>query len=186
MSTGVARRRCPREHVTVAVNLSPAQLKQNLPDVLSATLRETRLEPSRLELEITETVLMEKSEENLAILHEIKNLGVSIILDDFGIGYSSMRYLQMFPFDKIKIDKSFTQNMITHADTAAIVSAITGLGRALDVETTAEGVETAEQLVFLRTAGCRFAQGYLFSRPAPLASLTFERPEALQRDVKAA
>lgn len=173
-------------HFTVAVNLSPAQLKQNLPDILSATLRETRLEPSRLELEITETVLMEKSEENLAILHEIKNLGVSIILDDFGIGYSSMRYLQMFPFDKIKIDKSFTQNMINHADTAAIVSAITGLGRALDVETTAEGVETAEQLLFLRTAGCRFAQGYLFSRPAPLASLTFDPPEALQRDEKAA
>jgi diguanylate cyclase (GGDEF)-like protein len=173
-------------HLTVAVNLSPAQLKQNLADVLSETLRETRLEPSRLELEITETVLMEKSEENLAVLHEIKNLGVSIILDDFGIGYSSMRYLQMFPFDKIKIDKSFTQNMINHADTAAIVSAITGLGRALDVETTAEGVETPEQLIFLRTTGCRFAQGYLFSRPAPLASLTFEHPEALQKDVRAA
>jgi EAL domain-containing protein (putative c-di-GMP-specific phosphodiesterase class I) len=76
--------------------------------------------------------------------------------------------------------------MITHADSAAIVSAITGLGRALDVETTAEGVETAEQLVFLRTAGCRFAQGYLFSRPAPLASLSFERPDALKADVKAA
>jgi diguanylate cyclase (GGDEF)-like protein len=174
-------------HLTIAVNMSPAQIKQgNLIEVLSATLRETGLEPSRLELEITETVLMEKSEENLAILHQIKNLGVSIILDDFGIGYSSMRYLQMFPFDKIKIDKSFTQSMMTHADSAAIVSAITGLGRALDIETTAEGVETAEQLVFLRTAGCRFAQGYLFSRPVPLASLSFERPEALRGDVRAA
>jgi diguanylate cyclase (GGDEF)-like protein len=174
-------------HLTIAVNLSPAQLKQgNLIEVLDETLRETGLDPGRLELEITETVLMEKSEENLAVLHEIKNLGVSIILDDFGIGYSSMRYLQMFPFDKIKIDKSFTQSMITHADSAAIVSAITGLGRALDVETTAEGVETAEQLVFLRTAGCRFAQGYLFSRPAPLASLSFDRPDALKADVKAA
>jgi EAL domain-containing protein (putative c-di-GMP-specific phosphodiesterase class I) len=97
-----------------------------------------------------------------------------------------MRYLQMFPFDKIKIDKSFVQSMTTHADTAAIVSAITGLGRALDVETTAEGVETAEQLAFLRTAGCRLAQGYLFSRPAPLSSLSFERPEALRSGVKAA
>jgi diguanylate cyclase (GGDEF)-like protein len=174
-------------HFTVAVNLSPAQLKQsNLIEVLDETLRETGLDPSRLELEITETVLMEKSEENLAVLHKIKDLGVSIILDDFGIGYSSMRYLQMFPFDKIKIDKSFTQSMINHADSAAIVSAITALGRALDVETTAEGVETAEQLMFLRTAGCRFAQGYLFSRPAPLAALSFDPPEALQRDVRAA
>ena len=98
---------------------------------------------------------MEKSEENLAVLHEIKNLGVSIVLDDFGIGYSSMRYLQMFPFDKIKIDKSFIQSMTTHSDSAAIVCAITGLGRGLDIETTAEGVETAEQLAFLRTAGCQ-------------------------------
>ncbi len=174
-------------HFTIAVNLSPAQLKQgNLVDALRATLRQTGLAPSRLELEITETVLMEKSEENLAVLHEIKNLGVSIILDDFGIGYSSMRYLQMFPFDKIKIDKSFVQSMTSHADTAAIVSAITGLGRALDIETTAEGVETAEQLAFLRTTGCRLAQGYLFSRPVPLAALSFEPPELLRSSVKAA
>ena len=98
-------------------------------------------------------MLLDKNEENLAVLHEIKNLGVSIVLDDFGIGYSSMRYLQMFPFDKIKIDKSFIQSMTSHSDSAAIVCAITGLGRALDIETTAEGVETAEQLTFLRSAG---------------------------------
>ena len=126
---------------------------------------------------------MEKSEENLALLHEIKNLGVSIVLDDFGIGYSSMRYLQMFPFDKIKIDKSFIQSMTTHSDSAAIVCAITGLGRGLDIETTAEGVETAEQLAFLRTAGCQLAQGYLFSRPVPLAAaLVRSAGSAAQRE----
>ena len=174
-------------HLKVAVNLSPAQLKQsNLLDVLKSALKDSGLDPKRLELEITETVLVEKNQGNLAMLHEIKNLGISINLDDFGIGYSSMRYLQMFPFDKIKIDKSFIQSMTTHSDSAAIVCAITGLGRGLDVETTAEGVETAEQLAFLRTAGCQLAQGYLFSRPVPLSALTFERPEALRSDVKAA
>jgi diguanylate cyclase (GGDEF)-like protein len=174
-------------HLKVAVNLSPVQLKQsNLLEMLKSTLKESGLEPRRLELEITETVLVEKNEENLAVLHEIKNLGVSIVLDDFGIGYSSMRYLQMFPFDKIKIDKSFIQSMTTHSDSAAIVCAITGLGRGLDIETTAEGVETAEQLAFLRTAGCQLAQGYLFSRPVPLAALTFDRPDALRSGVMAA
>ncbi|MPZ38117.1 MAG: EAL domain-containing protein [Rhizobiales bacterium] len=172
----------------VAVNLSPLQLKQtNLLDALKSILRESGLDSRRLELEITETVLVEKNEENLAVLHEIKDLGISIVLDDFGTGYSSMRYLQMFPFDKIKIDKSFIQSMINHADSAAIVCAITGLGRGLDTETTAEGVETADQLAFLRTAGCQLAQGYLFSRPVPLSALTFERPEALRSGgVKAA
>jgi EAL domain-containing protein (putative c-di-GMP-specific phosphodiesterase class I) len=174
-------------HLKIAVNLSAVQLKQsNLMSVLRSALTESGLDPRRLELEITETVLVEKNEENLAVLHEIKNLGVSIILDDFGTGYSSMRYLQMFPFDKIKIDKSFIQSMTTHSDSAAIVCAITGLGRGLDIETTAEGVETAEQLQFLRTAGCQLGQGYLFSRPVPLSALTFELPEALHSGVKAA
>jgi diguanylate cyclase (GGDEF)-like protein len=174
-------------HLKIAVNLSPVQLKQsNLLDVLRSALRDSGLDPQRLELEITETVLVEKSEENLAVLHEIKNLGISIVLDDFGIGYSSMRYLQMFPFDRIKIDKSFIQSMTTHSDSAAIVSAITGLGRGLDIDTTAEGVETKEQLAFLRTAGCQLGQGYLFSRPVPLSQLSFERPEALHSEVMAA
>jgi diguanylate cyclase (GGDEF)-like protein len=174
-------------HLKIAVNLSAVQLKQsNLMEVIKSALRDSGLDPRRLELEITETVLVEKNEENLAVLHEIKNLGVSIILDDFGIGYSSMRYLQMFPFDKIKIDKSFIQSMTTHSDSAAIVCAITGLGRGLDIETTAEGVETVEQLQFLRTAGCQLGQGYLFSRPVPLSQLSFERPEALRSEVKAA
>jgi EAL domain-containing protein (putative c-di-GMP-specific phosphodiesterase class I) len=103
-------------------------------------------------------------------------MGVAIVLDDFGIGYSSMKYLQMFPFDKIKIDKSFIQSMTKREDSAAIVSAIAGLGRALEMETTAEGVETVEQLELVRTAGCQLAQGYLFGRPVPLHQLKLDAP----------
>jgi diguanylate cyclase (GGDEF)-like protein len=160
----------------LAVNISPAQFKQHdLPGVLKSILEQCGLAATRLELEITETVLLDNNEEHLAVLHEIKNLGVSIVLDDFGIGYSSMRYLQMFPFDKIKIDKTFIQSMTSHPDSAAIVCAIAGLGRALDIETAAEGVETTEQLALLRGAGCQLAQGFLFSRPVPLSELTFKR-----------
>ena len=174
-------------HLKVAVNLSPVQFKQNdLLETLKSALDESGLDPSRLELEITETILIDKNEENLAVLHDLKRLGVSIVLDDFGIGYSSMRYLQMFPFDKIKVDKSFIQNMTSHSDSAAIVCAIVGLGRSLDIETTAEGVETAEQLTFLRVAGCQLAQGFLFGRPVPVSQLSFECPESLQKDAEAA
>ncbi len=174
-------------HLKLAVNLSPIQFTQcDLLGVLRSTLDATGLAPARVELEITETVLVEKNEENLAVLHALKSLGVSIVLDDFGIGYSSMRYLQEFPFDKIKIDKSFIQSMTSHADSAAIVSAIAGLGRSLDIETTAEGVETAEQLALLRSAGCQLAQGFLFSRPVPASELKFDPPEALRKDAKAA
>ncbi len=165
--------------LTVAVNLSPVQFKQSdLIDNLRSALRDSGLAPERLELEITETVLIENNEENLAVLHQMKKLGVSIVLDDFGIGYSSMRYLQIFPIDRIKIDKSFIQSMPSHSDSVAIVCAIAGLARNLDIETTAEGVETLEQLALLRGAGCQSAQGYLFSRPLPVGRLTFERPDA--------
>jgi EAL domain-containing protein (putative c-di-GMP-specific phosphodiesterase class I) len=126
------------------------------------------------------------SEHIPALLHEIKSLGISIVLDDFGIGYSSLKYLQMFPIDEIKIDKSFIQSMTSRVDCAAIVSAIAGLGRNLDIETTAEGVETMEQFVFLRTAGCQLAQGYFFSRPVPLSNLSFDRAPAVPRDAKVA
>jgi diguanylate cyclase (GGDEF)-like protein len=162
-------------HLKVAVNLSPAQLKQSdLLGVVKSTLADSTLAPQRLELEITETVLLERSEHSLAVLRELKELGVSVVLDDFGVGYSSMRYLQMFPFDKIKIDKSFIQSMANHPDSAAIVCAITALGRTLDIETTAEGVETAEQFSLLRSAGCQFAQGFLFSRPKPVSEVSFD------------
>jgi diguanylate cyclase (GGDEF)-like protein len=174
-------------HLKVAVNLSPVQFKQsNLLDILRSALRESGLAPQRLELEITETVLIENNEENIAILHQLKNLGASIVLDDFGIGYSSMRYLQIFPIDKIKIDKSFIQSMPSHSDSVAIVCAIAGLARNLEIETTAEGVETPEQLALVRGAGCQLAQGYLFGRPVPASGLTFESPDAVCNAAKVA
>jgi diguanylate cyclase (GGDEF)-like protein len=174
-------------HLTVGVNLSPAQFKHgDLLEMLKSTLRETGLAPHRLVLEITETVLLENNAHNLALLRDIRKLGVAVALDDFGTGYSSMTYLQRFPFDRIKIDQSFIQNMTHYAVDAAIVCAIAGLGRSLDIPTVGEGVETVEQLVALRAAGCNLAQGYLFNHPVPLAELTFEVPEALLQDPKAA
>jgi diguanylate cyclase (GGDEF)-like protein len=171
----------------VAVNLSPAQFKHgDLLGVLKSALNDTNLAPERLELEITERVLLENNAENLAILREIKNLGVAIVLDDFGTGYSSMTYLQIFPFDRIKIDQTFIQNMTHHAADAAIVCAVAGLGRNLGMATVGEGVETEEQLIALRAAGCQLAQGYLFSRPVPASELAFDRPIALRQDPRAA
>jgi diguanylate cyclase (GGDEF)-like protein len=168
-------------HIKLAVNLSPAQFKQgDLLGVVKSALADSRLPAARLELEITETVLLEGDEKSLADLHALKNMGVSIVLDDFGIGYSSMKYLQMFPFDKIKIDRSFIQSMTSREDSAAIVCAIAGLGRALEIQTTAEGVETTEQLELVRTAGCQLAQGYLFGRPVPLHALDLDSSRAEQ------
>ena len=174
-------------HLKVAVNLSPEQFKQSdLLDVLRSALANSGLPAARLELEITEAVLLESNERNLAILREIKNVGVSVVLDDFGTGYSSMKYLQMFPIDKIKIDKSFIQSMPDQGNCAAIVCAVAGLGRTLDIETTAEGVETMEQFELLRSAGCQLAQGNLFSRPVPASELVFESAEALRYRTKVA
>ncbi len=173
-------------HIKLAVNLAPAQFEHgDLLDVLRSALTQSGLPPQRLKLEITETVLL-ASEHIPALLHEIKNLGVSIVLDDFGIGYSSLKYLQMFPIDEIKIDQSFIQSMTSRVDCAAIVCAVAGLGRNLGIETTAEGVETMGQFVFLRTAGCQLAQGYLFSRPVPAADLCFDRVQPVQDDAKVA
>jgi diguanylate cyclase (GGDEF)-like protein len=161
-------------HVKVAVNLSPVQLrKSSLVEVVASALNEAGLPPERLELEITETVLLEKAQAAIAALHALRRMGVSIVLDDFGTGYSSLSYLRAFPFDKIKIDKSFVDEMQSRTDCAAIVSAVAGLARTLNMATTAEGVETPEQLALLRAAGCGQAQGYLFSRPRPLAELDF-------------
>jgi len=173
-------------HIKLAVNLAPAQFEHgDLLAVLRSALAQSGLSPERLKLEITETVLL-SSEHIPALLHQIKSLGVSVVLDDFGIGYSSLKYLQMFPIDEIKIDKSFIQSMTSRVDCAAIVSAIAGLGRNLDIETTAEGVETMEQFVFLRTAGCQLAQGYFFSRPVVASDLSFDRVPVLPADAKVA
>jgi diguanylate cyclase (GGDEF)-like protein len=173
-------------HVKLAVNIAPAQFEQcDLPALLRSALAQSGLSPERLKLEITETVLL-GSEHIPALLHEIKRLGVSVVLDDFGIGYSSLKYLQMFPIDEIKIDKSFIQSMTTRLDCAAIVGVIAELGRNLDIETTAEGVETFEQFIFLRTAGCKLAQGYFFSRPVPARDLSFDCAPIFRDDAKVA
>jgi predicted signal transduction protein with EAL and GGDEF domain len=158
--------------VKIAVNLSAAQFRRgDLVDVITGALTGSGLAADRLELEITESVLLQKSEGNLATLHAIKSLGVSIVLDDFGTGYSSLGYLRMFPFDKIKIDRVFVQELASRSDCAAIVCAITGLARSLSIVTTAEGVETEEQLALVRAAGCNQVQGYLFGRPGPAGLL---------------
>src|SRR5262249_17137095 len=159
-------------HIKLAINLSPAQFRKgDLVDVINNALARSGISADRLEFEVTESVLLQKSEANLATLHAIKRLGASIVLDDFGTGYSSLSYLRLFPFDKIKIEKAFVQELPSRADCAAIVCAITGLARSLDIVTTAEGVETEEQLALVRSAGCNQVQGYLFSRPCPASAL---------------
>ena len=164
------------EHIKVAVNLSPAQFRNcNLMEMVTDALMASGLPPERLELEITESVLLQKSATNLTLLHQFKSLGISVVLDDFGTGYSSLSYLRMFPFDKIKIDRSFVSELSNRADCAAIVCAITGLGRGLNILTTAEGVETEEQLDLLRAAGVDQLQGYLLARPKPLKDVDFTK-----------
>ena len=158
------------EHVKLAINLSPVQFRNgHLVEIVANALVDSGLPPSRLELEITESILLQKNASNISILNQLKGLGVGIVLDDFGTGFSSLSYLRMFAFDKVKIDRSFVADLSTRADCAAIVCAITGLGRSLQIDTTAEGVETQEQFDLLRAAGCTQAQGFFFSRPAPIA-----------------
>jgi diguanylate cyclase (GGDEF)-like protein/PAS domain S-box-containing protein len=162
--------------VKVAVNLSLVQFrKTDLPDVVARTLVDSGLRPERLELEITETALIESAAECLPALRQFKALGITIVLDDFGTGYSSLSQLAMFPFDRIKIDKSFTQNMTKRSECAAIISATLTLAQSLDIQTTAEGVETVDQYRLLRLAGVSSLQGFLFKRPGPASELDFDR-----------
>jgi EAL domain-containing protein (putative c-di-GMP-specific phosphodiesterase class I) len=125
------------------------------------------LPPSRLELEITESVLLEKTERNIVILNQLRQMGVRISMDDFGTGYSSIGYLRSFPFDKIKIDQSFVRDLMVDKGSLAIVRAIAGLGVSFGMTTTAEGVETEEQMRCLDLEGCIEVQGYLYSKPVP-------------------
>ncbi len=155
----------------VAVNLSPIQFKNlNLVKVILGALAASGLPASRLELEITESVLLEADPRTLAVLHELHALGIRIVMDDFGTGFSSLNYLRSFPFDKIKIDKSFIDDMSKGGDSIAIVRAIVDLARALKIEVVAEGVETADQLDHLVAEGCTEMQGFYFSKPAPIES----------------
>jgi predicted signal transduction protein with EAL and GGDEF domain len=160
--------------IKVAVNLSAVQFrKNNLVDVVLCALAQTGLPPERLELEITETALIESATECLPVLRQFKNLGIAVALDDFGTGYSSLSQLMMFPFDKIKVDKSFTQNLTKRTECAAIIAATLTLARSLDIATTAEGVETVAQYRLLRLAGVTSLQGYLFQPPCSSSEIDF-------------
>jgi len=160
------------DDVRVAVNLSPLQFRAgNLLSVVMEVLKQSGLPAKRLELEITETLLLEKSSQVLATLHALRALGVRISMDDFGTGYSSLSYLRSFPFDKIKIDQSFVRGLGTNNDAQAIVRAIISLGVGLGVTITAEGVETEAELACLRSEGCHEGQGFLFSHARPNAEI---------------
>ena len=160
------------ETLTVAVNVSPVQFRntQLVTSILSA-LASSGLDPKRLEIEITESVLLVNSDANLATLHALRGLGVKIAMDDFGTGYSSLAYLSNFTFDKIKIDRSFVRQIGRNRHCEAIISVIAKLGEKLDIVTVAEGVETAKQLKHLRDEGCKQAQGFLLSRPLSASDL---------------
>jgi diguanylate cyclase (GGDEF)-like protein len=158
--------------ICVSVNLSPVQfLKGNLVSTVMSALAASGLPASRLELEITESVLLEKSERNIAVLNQLRELGVRIAMDDFGTGYSSIGYLRSFPFDKIKIDQSFVRDLLVDKGSLAIVRAISGLGVSFGMVTTAEGVETVDQMQCLSLEGCVEVQGYLFSKPVPASQI---------------
>jgi diguanylate cyclase (GGDEF)-like protein len=154
--------------VAVAVNLSPVQFKnQNLALLIVSALADSGLPARRLELEITEAVLLQNNEPTLATLHQLRDLGVRVAMDDFGTGYSSLSYLRSFPFDKIKIDRSFINDIADKDESGAIVQAVTSLASRLNMATTAEGVETEAQLQMIQALGCTEMQGYLYSRPVP-------------------
>ncbi len=162
--------------VKVAVNLSPAQFKSGrLPEMIAEALSFSGLSADRLELEITESVLLQNSEATLKALHRLRGLGVKIALDDFGTGYSSLSYLRSFPFDKLKIDRSFVQDLPESHSARAIVQAIAALGASFNMAITAEGVEKIEQLEYLRGEGCDELQGYYLSKPKPKEELVVTR-----------
>lgn len=162
--------------IKVAVNLSAVQCqKGDLGDIVIFALAESGLAPERLELEFTESVLLNDTASNLATFHLLRELGVSIIMDDFGTGFSSLRYLQQFPFDKIKIDRSFICNLLQDQSSAAIICAVNALAKGLNMVTVAEGIETPEQYDLLRLAGCDQMQGFLFGSPVPPSQLKFKQ-----------
>jgi EAL domain-containing protein (putative c-di-GMP-specific phosphodiesterase class I) len=178
------------DHTSVAVNVSPVQFRNPaLALTVVNALAASGLPAHRLELEVTESVLMQNNETTLATLHQIRDLGVRISMDDFGTGYSSLSYLRSFPFDKIKIDQSFIRDIAKGDDAVAIVHAILNLASSLKMRTTAEGVETAEQQKVLQATGCEEMQGYLFSPPRPadeiaqLFSHASHRPKVMRKQV---
>ena len=154
--------------VFVSVNVSGVQFqRQDLTPIIKTALQETGLDPRFLEIEVTETALMQIKQDVIDKLSAMKRIGLSISMDDFGTGYSSLNYLRMFPIDKLKIDRSFVTNMESNQQDAAIVSAILSIALNLGLQTTAEGVETQGQLAMMQKGGCDYIQGYLFSKPVP-------------------
>jgi EAL domain-containing protein (putative c-di-GMP-specific phosphodiesterase class I) len=169
--------------IKVAINLSPIQvMNQNLVAVVVGALAAAGLPASRLEVEITESVLMQNSDTTLTTLHRLRELGVKISMDDFGTGYSSLSYLRSFPFDKIKIDRSFISGLASGDDSVAIVLAISGLAKHLGIATTAEGVETKQQLQQVKALGCSEMQGFLFSPPRRIDEVTQMFRAKLEKD----
>ncbi|HET9146650.1 MAG TPA: EAL domain-containing protein, partial [Acetobacteraceae bacterium] len=170
----------------IAVNLSPSQFRApNLAEEIVETVARSGLSPERLELEITEGVLIGDTERTLKVLRRLKDHGIRIALDDFGTGYSSLSYLRRFPFDKIKIDRSFVQNLGIDEEAEAIVRAILALGRSLRLDVTAEGVENAAQLETLRVEGCNLVQGFLLGRPSAAPLSAARRLQALAGNLEA-
>ena len=160
------------DHIKIAVNVSPVQFRSHsLPLKVASVLASSGLSPHRLELEITEAVLIRDDEIALAILHQLRAIGVRVALDDFGTGYSSLSYLQRFPFDKIKIDRCFIDDIVQSDGSASIVQAVVNIATARNMTTTAEGVETAAQREALRALGCTEMQGYLFSAAKPAEAI---------------
>jgi EAL domain-containing protein (putative c-di-GMP-specific phosphodiesterase class I) len=160
--------------IRIAVNISAVELRdKEFVAGVRSILRETGFEPTCVELELTETFLLQDSKSTAAVLYALKHLGVELALDDFGTGYSSLSHLKRFPIDTLKIDQSFVHDIVTDADDANIVSAVISMGRSLQMRVVAEGVETSEQLAFLQQQHCPEGQGYYFSRP--VASKEFVR-----------
>jgi EAL domain-containing protein (putative c-di-GMP-specific phosphodiesterase class I) len=171
----------------VAINLSPVQFRHgDLPGLVHSVLLETGLAPSRLELEITEGVLIGDFSRAVSILRRLKTLGVRIAMDDFGTGYSSLSYLQAFPLDKIKIDQAFISNLERNPQSVAIIRAVIGLARGLKLPVLAEGVETNEQLAFLMRESCDEIQGFLVGRPLPIEDYAALTGQPKQGRVRAA
>jgi EAL domain-containing protein (putative c-di-GMP-specific phosphodiesterase class I) len=162
------------DDIKVAVNLSALQFASgNLVDSVMVALADSGLAETRLELEITESVFLADSQENLKTLERLKRLGVSIALDDFGVGYSSLSYLTAFPFDEVKIDKSFIDR-IDRSETVAVLGSIVQLAKTLNLSIVAEGVETCEQVEKIRSLGITLGQGYFFSKPVPFSELLLQ------------
>ncbi|MDO7835598.1 EAL domain-containing protein [Sphingobium sp. HBC34] len=174
------------DHIRIAVNVSPVQFRSStLNSIVLQGLARSGLDPQRLELEITESLFIDNVEATLASLHSLRTLGVRVALDDFGTGYSSLSYLRSFPFDKLKIDRSFIVDLLAHEGATAIIRAITTLADALGMETTAEGVENSDQLDILRAQGCGQIQGYFFSKPIPAGDVA-QLLQKLDQDRRAA